>query len=232
MTEVGGLPLSQALRLSGVLRRCGEGADSMEAAAERVLDEIAAAFRGEEADGPFALLRLYRTMLLAELEPDLRAIADPRDELAPETLVLVLLASRGREHSWNDRRRSVDHRAIPLRSTEALTRSPMIAGLFEQFEATALVEGEIDELEQRAAFNVFHVPEAAGSPLVPAQDFVERYGIRSVLGFGGFLPPRHLFATILFSTEPIEAEAAELFAPLGLSVKLALLDRVQQQVFA
>ena len=40
-------------------------------------------------------------------------------------------------------------------------------------------------LDQRQ-YNVFHVPDANGSPFIPAQtEFVVPCGVRSVLGFGG-----------------------------------------------
>jgi hypothetical protein len=79
------------------------------------------------------------------------------------------------------------------------------------------------DMEQKT-FNVFHVPHAEDSPYVPDQEsFVVPFGIRSVVGFGGLLPPADLFAIILFSRVPIERDTANLFAPLALSVKLALL---------
>jgi len=86
-------------------------------------------------------------------------------------------------------------------------------------------------LEQRT-YNVFHVPEAVGSPYVPAQeDFVIPYRIRSVLGFGGMLPTADLFAIILFSKVPISRETADLFKTLALSAKVALLPFVKDAVF-
>lgn len=233
MTEVGGLTLGHMLRLSGPLRHCGEDARSMEEAAAKVLDVLVDGLACPDGSSPIALARFYRTMRAAHLGDELFPVAAASGELDPETLCLVLLASRGVEEAWNDRRRSVAHRAIPLRSAAALEQSPMIAGLLDRFEATSLVAGQADEVSERERFNVFHVEEAAGSPLVPAQDFVDRYGIRSVVGFGGFLPPADLFATILFFTIPVDEPTAELFGPLGLSVKLAVLDHANdQRVFA
>ncbi len=73
-------------------------------------------------------------------------------------------------------------------------------------------------------FNVFYVPQALGSPHIPAQhDFVVPYGVESVLGFGGMLPTGDLFAVVLFSRVPVPADTAELFASLALSVKVAVL---------
>ena len=81
-------------------------------------------------------------------------------------------------------------------------------------------------------FNVFHVAEAIGSPYIPAQaEFVIPYSVRSVLGFGGVLPGHDLFAVILFSRVPIPRSTAELFRPLALCVKIALLPFVNGPAF-
>lgn len=205
----------------------------MEDVATRVLQVLDEGLTEALGGTPVALARFYRTMRAELLDPELRAFASAGETLDDATRCLVLLATRGIEPAWNDRRRSVSHRAIPLRSPAAIERSPMIAGLFEQFDATAIVAGDARAVEDRETFNVFHVEAAAGSPLVPAQDFVERYGIRSVVGFGGFLPPSDLFAAILFFTTPIDATSAALFEPLGLSVKLSLLEHASaERVFA
>ena len=71
--------------------------------------------------------------------------------------------------------------------------------------------------------NVFHVPNAQGSPYVPDQeDFVRPYGIASVLGFGGLLGPMDLYVVIVFSKAPITRGWAGLFRAISHSVKLAL----------
>ena len=87
------------------------------------------------------------------------------------------------------------------------------------------------DAEQRT-YNVFYVPEARGSPHIPAQtDFVVPVGIRSVLGFGGLLPPGDLFAVILFSKVPIPRQTSELFKPLALSAKVAVLPFATGPIF-
>ena len=109
-----------------------------------------------------------------------------------------------------------------------LQRLPMIAQLFFQvgLEAGALLEPSpvlVADREQKT-YNVFHVAEAAGSPFVPDQDrFVQPFGVRSVLGFGGVVPGGDLFAVILFTRVPVARPTAELFKPLALNVKLAVL---------
>jgi hypothetical protein len=69
---------------------------------------------------------------------------------------------------------------------------------------------------------VFHVPEAQGSPYIPAQDFVERYNVRSVVGFGGTLPNGELIAMIFFSRLPIAIDVADRFRTLALELNESL----------
>jgi hypothetical protein len=104
----------------------------------------------------------------------------------------------------------------------------MISQLIRQFglEVQAVlspVSSVLLDAEERT-FNVFHVPDAVGSPYIPVQqEFVVPFGIRSAVGFGGILPSANLFATILFSKLAITRETASLFRPLALSIKVALL---------
>jgi len=186
------------------------------------------------------LVRFYVTRRTDELEPALQDIAraagtDAR--VGGDIPCLALLGTAGEEPSWNDRRASVAHQAIPLPSVAALRRSPMVAQLVEQLglDPRHILEPDPElfrDLEERA-YNVFFVPVARDSPHVPDQDgFVVPYGIRSVLGFGGVLPDGALFAVVLFSTVPIPASTLDAFAAVALSVKVALLAHVGGAVFA
>jgi hypothetical protein len=57
----------------------------------------------------------------------------------------------------------------------------------------------------------------------PAQDFVARYGIRSVVGFGEVLPSGDLFSMILFARVPVSASSADRCRTLALDLKSCLL---------
>ncbi len=57
------------------------------------------------------------------------------------------------------------------------------------------------------------------------------FGVRSVLGFGGVLPRGELFAVIVFARIPLPPETAEMFKPLALSVKLAILPFANGPLF-
>jgi len=149
---------------------------------------------------------------------------------------LTLLASVGDLPEWNDRKTSRGHRAIPLPSADVVDSAPMIAQLIHQFglDVNTLLKPSPElliHLEQRT-YNIFFVPEAAGSPCVPAQDFVAQHGIKSVLGFGGMLPMGDLFAVIMFTKVAIPTETVSMFKTLALGVKVAIIPFTKNRVFA
>ncbi|PZR78916.1 MAG: hypothetical protein DLM65_11850, partial [Candidatus Aeolococcus gillhamiae] len=90
----------------------------------------------------------------------------------------------------------------------------------------------VDGTGSDRSFDVFHVADAVGSPLIPDQDdFVVPYAIRSVIGFGGVLPSGSAFAVVLFTTVAVPRESASMFAPLALSVKVGILPFDDGRVF-
>jgi hypothetical protein len=224
------MSLADMAQASARLRKLGHGASSMEEVAQRVVRFIFDEFGSPETgDRGAVLVRLYKTHALGELPSDLRAFARsasqaPLDDAVP---CLVLLGTVGVEEDWAAPARSRGHRAIPLPSVDAVARLPMVAQLVSQlgFDVAALVGGIRETLVDRdeRTFNVFHVPNAVGSPYIPAQDFVERYGVRSVLGCGGQLPDGQIYAIIVFSRVRVTRETADVWKPLALSTKLALL---------
>jgi hypothetical protein len=187
-----------------------------------------------------ALVRVFVTLPFDSLEPALQQFAETVLGHSPENprmKCLTLLGTAGDDEAWNSRHSSAGHRALPLPSPTAVARSPMIAQLIGQLGVEIAVllsrEGRLMVDDEQHTFNVFHVEHAEGSPYIPAQaQFVQPYGIESVLGFGGLLPSGDLFATILFSRTHIPREVADLFKTLALNVKVALLPFVDRKVFA
>ncbi len=141
---------------------------------------------------------------------------------------LTLLSSLGDKVEWCDRQASQGHQAIPLTSEQAVSQIPMISQLIKSFGldiscALAPDPKLLIELEQKTC-NVFYIPIAAVSEVIPAQtEFVEPFGIKSVIGFGGMLPSGNLFTIILFSKVEIPATTAQLLKTLPLSIKMAIL---------
>lgn len=219
--------LHDMLRCGLEIRREARAVSSLERAADRVVRYLFGAFR-DPATGErqLALVRFYQTHPYRELDPDLRLFvrtalgSAPRDE---GLKCLTLMASAGVEEDWNDRRRSRAHRAIPLASASVIQRAPMISQLLEQMgmdvgELLSTDTSVVPDAEGRT-YNIFYIEKAAGSPFIPAQaDFVARYGIEAVVGFGGMLRGE-FFAVIMFSRVPIPYAAAVRFRNIALEVK-------------
>jgi diguanylate cyclase (GGDEF)-like protein len=230
--------LSDVTRLGAALRPLGSDAQTMEEVAGDIVHCLRNGFIDDRTGSPaMALVRFYKTHPFGALDDDLRAFV--RGMLAgappsPDMQCLTLLASAGERPEWNSRKTSVGHRAIPLPSEQFVEQSPMIAHLIRQFglDVASLLEPDprlLMDADQHS-HNVFYVPEAVGSPMIPAQqDFVVPFGIRSVIGVGGLLPAGELFALILFSRTHIARETAALFGPLSLSVKVAVLPVCQPE---
>jgi hypothetical protein len=231
--------LSEMLRCSTELRRATKDAPTMEEAAQRVCRVLYDELVASDGSKACALVRCYKTHPYGKLESELQSFAKAvlRGHTAGPTMrCLTLLGSAGDEPAWNSRRTSVGHQAIPLASPEMIEKAPMIAQLIRQFglELTDVVQPPTDLVWSLTGktYRVFHVPEAVGSPYIPAQkDFVLKFGIRSVVGFGGSLPNAELFAIILFARVPISSETADRFRNLALDVKSGFFLYGEGEVF-
>lgn len=232
MFDLASFTLRDMTECGAALRKLGVGAHSMEEAANRVVRYLYEHLVDKPSGQPScALVRFFKTHPYEEFDAPLREFATRMlDGRAPSPAMqcLTLLATAGDKPEWNSRKTSVGHQAIPLPSPEMVRRAPMISNLIKQLglEIEMVVKPDphlLTDLTQES-FNVFHVPEAAGSPYIPAQqEFVIPFQIKSVLGFGGILPSGSLFAVVMFSKCPIGRETAELFKPLALNVKVAVL---------
>ena len=232
--------LGDMLRCSLEMRKVASDARSMEEAVGGLCRYLYDELRSPDGSHACALVRCYKTHPFATLPEELRRVATALGGAGtapgPNTRCLTLLATVGTQPDWNDRRRSRGHAAIPLTTTEHVERAPMIAALVRSFglDPSEVVRPSIEVVPvlRGRNYGVFHVAEAAGSPLIPAQrDFVEPYGIRSAVGFGGTLPDGELFAIILFSRVPVAKGVAERFRNLALDAKGALLRFDASEVF-
>ena len=232
------LRFAGAVTVGQALRRCNVGVARQNEAAQCVVDYLYKTFRDPETGLPScALVRVFQTHPYADLPVGWQDAARVlgADESVSSLRCLALLASRGDEAAWNQPETSVNHQAIPLPTVAMVEQAPMISQLLAQMgiEARDVVGPKILLDAPKHAFNVFHVETAMGSEYLPAQQtFVERYGIRSVVGMGGVLPSGEHFAVILFSKVTVSREVAELFRTLALSVKLAFLPYAPEKVFS
>lgn len=232
--------LADMTECGATLRKLGLGAGSMEEVADRIARHFHQQFL-DPATGQtaFALVRCFKTHAYEDLDAKLQCFADQvlgDFPVQPEMKCLTLLATAGDRPEWNDRAASISHQAIPLASEQMVAQAPMISQLITQLGLTInnvlSPDPELLINLQERTYNVFHIPVAEGCPYIPAQaEFVRPFQIKSVVGFGGILPSGHLIAIILFSKLPIPRDIAELFKPLALNVKMAVLPFDRQAVF-
>ncbi|MBI4167138.1 MAG: hypothetical protein HY508_15540 [Acidobacteria bacterium] len=241
MYDIAGFSQSDAAQCGSALRSISSGAGSVEDAANKIVqhlyNELGGAAPGEKA---CALVRFYKTHAYGELDTELQKFADgilgrPPDVKAVKCL--TLLGTVGDKAEWNSRKNSNGHKAIPLPSEKVIAQIPMISQLINQFglEASSVIKPEPSLLVdmQQKTYNVFHVADAKGSPYIPAQqDFVEPFGIRSVVGFGGVLASGNLFAVIMFCKVIVPRAAADNFKSLALDVKTAVQPLEGKKVFS
>lgn len=218
------------LRAGIAIRRAVRGVDSLEGAAEVITRYLYDHCVNSSGQRSCAMVRFYKTHRYGALEPALQEFA--AEQLAgiksrADMRCLTLLATAGDEPAWNSRRLSQGHQAIPLPTAERVRAAPMIMRLIEELgvDVESLVsdgEARVQGTDSRT-YDVFYVEEARGSPFIPAQtEFVERYQIESVVGFGGVLRSGELYAIILFSRDTIPARCAARFRTIALDVRSSL----------
>lgn len=136
------------------------------------------------------------------------------DALSESTPILALLGSAGQESSWNSRETSYGHRSVPLAGT-LVESTPMIAALLSSLDVDlgafradpgVQIRAMTGNLNKR-----FFVPDARtatdaqGRHIIAAQDFVARYGVRTVFGMGGGFVNGMLTVVMLFTSELLQA---------------------------
>lgn len=231
MYDMADFTIRQMTECGKCLRIMGKGAATMEEVAQRMVNHFYEGLVDGDGKRACSLVRFYKThpyrMLDGRLQGIARKLMGNTPEF-PDMKCLVLLATAGEEPEWNIRGRSQGHQAIPLPSEKAVSQVPMVHNLILQLGLSVSTVVQPDQsllldLAQRT-FNVFYVPQALGSPYIPAQDnFVIPYGIESVLGFGGVLPSGEMFVIIMFLKVSVSPEVAALFKPLSLNVKMGIL---------
>jgi hypothetical protein len=216
-------------------------ASTMESAARAGCTFVRDELRDPRGERAGILVRFYKTHRYGDLPPDIQRVAKRAygaiafSPPEPDMRCLVLLATVGDEPAWNDRRMSKNHQAIPLPSRHIVESAPMVAQLIRELgldlaEIIQPAQGVVRELAGRT-YGVFHVADALGSPYIPAQDFVQRHGVRSVIGFGGAVSSGDLAAMIVFSRVPIAIDVADRFRALALDVTESFARFLPQNTF-
>ncbi len=238
--DIANFTIQEVTECGRAVRTMGAGASSMEEVAGRIVRYLYdTLIDGQTGERACPLIRFFKTQSYEGLPSELQAFAEKMlGESLPMSGVkcLTLLGTAGDNPEWNSRGASRGHQAIPLPSEEVVHQIPMMRNLIKQLGLSVKSVVKPDpalllDMEQKT-YGVFFVPEALGSPYIPAQkEFVIRHGIRSVLGFGGMLPSLDIFVIILFLRNSISRETADLFKNLSLNMKLAVLP-FEKRVFA
>lgn len=237
--EIGTFGVNEMMACRGRLRSLfDDDPGSMTIAAQRVVDFFRHEFVDEHGASASALVRFFKTQRFDAIDGDQQAFAlkaSGSAALDEDVRCLTLLATAGDEPAWTSPEYSRGHRAIPLTSIDMVERAPMIAQLIKQLGLSVAKvvhpqAGLLLDTDGRK-HNVFYVPQALGSPHIVAQEeFVKPYGIASVIGLGGLITTGDMFALILFSKVPISREVADLFAVLGLNLKIAILPMMNRSL--
>lgn len=162
------------------------------------------------------------------------------DKIKDSTLVLSLLGTSGVEPEWHNRHNSKGHIGIPLASADFIDAIPMMSRLLRQLglnldwieeEDTKLVLKTMGRLS-----GVFFVQDPReerdkqGRLIIAAQDFVEKYDVKTVFGIGGgYLGSTIMFTSIIFSRERLERKHVQPFMLQANIFKTATLDIVDDE---
>lgn len=193
--------------------------DSVEEAYQQLTQTLVDLCKNSD-QSDLVLSRVYHSFDYALLPDSLQKVTRDvwQDKIQEDSKLLVLMGTYGQEPAWQNRHTSQGHKAILL-SHETLEDIPMVSQLLQQigFDVGVLL-GESDHNVSyggiAGTFGVFYVSPALGSPYIPAQDFVEKYNIQSVIGTGVMLPQGDISAYIGFSRVVIEDKTASNIASL------------------
>jgi hypothetical protein len=214
---------------------------SLEAAADTFVNALSADF------SDVALVRVFTVTPVADVPAFEEAFAirlvrnDPR--FSPQTRVLTLLGTRGREPTWNDRRLSNGHLCIPLLDRTFVDDAPMLAKLLSDIDVDLAAFDDGRPIATRRLLGgkngMFYVSDAStavdtkGRHIIADRAFVERYAIRTVFGMGGAYLDGTLVTCIVFCTSEIPRLVADRFPSLIVNFKIATAALVAaRQLFA
>lgn len=220
------------------IRQIGLESRCVEEAAEKVVKHLYENLLDEEGKSALALVRLYKTMRFGELDSNLRTVA--RQSFGSEQgSFLTLMATVGMMDSWNDRRKTERHQLIPSNDeTQMMQHVPILAHLRLQLEMgsswrpldESLLKYVMEPEQKR--FNVFFVPNINDYSSPEREALIESCGVRSMLAYGAMLSPGSFFGVVLYSRIVLPKNSAEMFSPLALSTKNAIIYSTNFRPFA
>ncbi len=186
----------------------------------------------EQFSDSMVIVRVFLTVPFSNLPPAnqrfIQALADSKGAsqgLRTATPVLSLIGTYGQEPEWCNRRRSKNHVGIPLISGAFVSAIPMISRLLKDLGIPlAWVDSHesemIEETMGRSAGlflveNAARATDAQGRHVIPEQDFVSGYRVRSVFGIGCAYVGGQIIVLVVFCRDTFPRAAAENFMVLA-----------------
>lgn len=215
------------------------GFPTLEEASQRMADALY-----EEYKDSVVLVRIFGTVPFSGLpETGKKFVKNLAVEKGVSALlndnvpVLSLLGSRGEDQSWNSRHSSKGHVGIPLVSADFIELIPMMSRLLKSLGGSLewISSGDLSMISNTLAnlSGLFYVEDARtalddkGRHIIAAQDFVEKYNVKTTFGFGGgYVISMNSIVFIIFTRETVEKEKAESFLSLASIFKAATIPLV------
>ena len=193
--------------LKNVISNETKGATLLEYAAQKYIDIIYEKFKDS-----IVLVRLFATIQFKDLpKPNqifvnkLAKSAGIASLIKDNTFILSLLGTNGENQQWKNRYNSKGHIGIPLASSDFIEEIPMMSRLLKELglgldwidaDDTKIVSSTIGKMS-----GMFYVPDAKittdkkGRKIIVADDFVSKYGVKTVFGIGGGYVLKPIFLT-------------------------------------
>jgi hypothetical protein len=179
------------------------------------------------------LLRLFSTVSYSAMSAQDRQLVDKRANtsgtmhlLRESTPILTILGTKGLNADWNERDKSQGFRCIPLVSSRYVASLPMLCmqfmsmkfdfNKFDDWDALIVENGSLCEYSGMLYINDAGIDkDSQNRMIVPRQEFVANYGVKTVFGFGRGYSNRPTIVTLFAFTNEIFCKAvAEPFAQL------------------
>lgn len=222
------LSLVDIARCIARVRELAAQASNIESFAQDLMQYCQETFRATTGDPEIVLSRCFVAQPFNEVAADVKVWLQQglgRDSETSTGMCLSLMGSAGVVEGWNDPALSSRYRAILVDSERFASRFPMFAEIFRQVGITTddrrFGAGTMNIEPAGTSCSVFSVPVALDSAYIPAQDeFVRPFGVRSVVGFGGWYGQGRYFLVILFTWVPVPQKSVELLRLLALAVRV------------